>query len=57
MSEHILEIRHLSKTFGSHAVLKDIDFKVVPFRKLKTYKDYFSLPHFQCQEKISTQVA
>ena len=28
MSEHILEIRHLSKTFGSHAVLKDIDFIV-----------------------------
>ena len=28
MSEHILEIRHLSKTFGTHAVLKDIDFAV-----------------------------
>lgn len=28
MSEHILEVRHLSKAFGSHAVLKDIDFKV-----------------------------
>ena len=28
MSSHILEIRHLSKTFGSHAVLKDIDFTV-----------------------------
>ena len=28
MSEHILEIRHLSKAFGSHAVLKDIDFTV-----------------------------
>ena len=28
MSDHILEIRHLSKTFGSHAVLKDIDFTV-----------------------------
>ena len=28
MSEHILEIHHLSKTFGSHAVLKDIDFTV-----------------------------
>ncbi len=28
MSEHILEIHHLSKTFGSHAVLKDIDFIV-----------------------------
>ena len=27
-SEHILEIRHLSKTFGTHAVLKDIDFTV-----------------------------
>lgn len=28
MSEHILEIKHLSKTFGSHEVLKDIDFSV-----------------------------
>ena len=28
MSEHILEIRHLSKAFGTHAVLKDIDFAV-----------------------------
>ena len=28
MSEHILEIRHLSKAFGSHAVLKDIYFTV-----------------------------
>ena len=28
MSEHILEVRHLSKAFGSHAVLKDIDFTV-----------------------------
>jgi putative lysine transport system ATP-binding protein len=28
MSEHILEIHHLSKAFGSHAVLKDIDFVV-----------------------------
>jgi len=28
MSEHILEIRHLSKALGSHAVLKDIDFTV-----------------------------
>ena len=28
MSGHILEIRHLSKTFGTHAVLKDIDFTV-----------------------------
>ena len=28
MSEHILEIRHLSKAFGTHAVLKDIDFTV-----------------------------
>ena len=26
--ESILEIRHLSKTFGTHLVLKDIDFKV-----------------------------
>jgi putative lysine transport system ATP-binding protein len=28
MSELILEIKHLSKTFGTHEVLKDIDFKV-----------------------------
>ena len=28
MSEAILEIRHLSKTFGTHAVLKDVDFTV-----------------------------
>lgn len=28
MSEHILEIRHLSKAFGSHVVLRDIDFNV-----------------------------
>ena len=26
--ESILEIRHLSKTFGTNLVLKDIDFKV-----------------------------
>ena len=28
MSDHILEIRHLSKTFGTNVVLKDIDFTV-----------------------------
>jgi len=28
MNETILEIRHLSKTFGTHAVLKDVDFLV-----------------------------
>ncbi len=28
MSEPVLEIRHLSKTFGTHAVLKDVDFTV-----------------------------
>ena len=28
MSEHILEIRHLSKSFGAHEVLRDIDFTV-----------------------------
>ncbi len=28
MSDPILEIRHLSKTFGTHAVLKDVDFTV-----------------------------
>jgi len=28
MSEAILEIKHLSKAFGAHAVLKDIDFTI-----------------------------
>ena len=28
MGETILEIRHLSKSFGSHEVLRDIDFTV-----------------------------
>ena len=28
MSEHILEVRHLGKSFGSHEVLRDIDFTV-----------------------------
>ena len=28
MGDTILEIRHLSKTFGSHEVLRDIDFTV-----------------------------
>ena len=28
MSDTILEVRHLSKTFGTHAVLKDVDFTV-----------------------------
>ena len=28
MGENILEIRHLSKAFGSHQVLRDIDFTV-----------------------------
>ena len=30
MGESILEIRHLSKSFGKHEVLKDIDFTVCP---------------------------
>ena len=30
MSETILEVRHLSKSFGSHEVLRDIDFTVAP---------------------------
>lgn len=29
-SNHILEIRHLSKSFGKHVVLRDIDFTVDP---------------------------
>ena len=28
MSEPILEIRHLSKAFGEHQVLRDVDFTV-----------------------------
>ena len=28
MADTILEIRHLSKSFGSHEVLRDIDFTV-----------------------------
>ena len=28
MDDMILEIRHLSKSFGSHEVLRDIDFTV-----------------------------
>ena len=27
-SEHVLEISHLSKSFGKHVVLRDIDFTV-----------------------------
>ena len=30
MNDTILEVRHLSKAFGSHQVLKDIDFTVRP---------------------------
>ena len=30
MNDAILEVRHLSKTFGSNQVLKDIDFTVRP---------------------------
>ena len=28
MADNILEIRHLSKSFGTHEVLRDIDFTV-----------------------------
>ena len=28
MTDNILEIRHLSKSFGTHEVLRDIDFDV-----------------------------
>ena len=28
MGEHILEVKHLGKTFGNNQVLKDIDFSV-----------------------------
>lgn len=28
MSEHIFEVRHLGKSFGSHEVLRDVDFSV-----------------------------
>ncbi len=30
MSEPIIEVRHLSKSFGTHAVLRDVDFTVKP---------------------------
>ena len=30
MSQEILEVRHLSKRFGRHEVLRDIDFTVRP---------------------------
>ena len=30
MSDTILEVRHLSKAFGAHVVLMDIDFTVSP---------------------------
>ena len=30
MNDMILEIRHLSKSFGTHHVLRDIDFTVRP---------------------------
>ena len=28
MSEHVIEVKHLSKSFGDHEVLKDVDFNV-----------------------------
>lgn len=28
MAEHIIEVRHLSKSFGTHVVLRDVDFTV-----------------------------
>ena len=30
MSEPIIEVRHLSKSFGTHVVLRDVDFTVKP---------------------------
>ncbi|MGN0984345.1 MAG: amino acid ABC transporter ATP-binding protein [Gemmiger sp.] len=30
MSEPIIEVRHLSKSFGTHVVLRDVDFTVAP---------------------------
>ena len=30
MAETILQVQHLSKSFGANAVLKDIDFSVSP---------------------------
>ena len=30
MSEPIIEVRHLSKSFGTHVVLRDVDFTVSP---------------------------
>ena len=28
MSEPVIEVRHLSKSFGTHVVLRDVDFTV-----------------------------
>ena len=30
MSETILEVQHLGKSFGTHEILRDIDFSVKP---------------------------
>ena len=30
MSEAIIEVKHLSKSFGTHVVLRDVDFAVNP---------------------------
>ena len=30
MSEPVIEVRHLSKSFGTHVVLRDVDFTVNP---------------------------
>lgn len=32
--EHVIDIQHLSKSFGAHAVLKDINFSV---KKVRLY--------------------
>ena len=46
-SEHILEIRHLSKSFGSRAVLKDIDFKGIEIsRCYKTENQKWETLHY-----------
>ena len=40
MSETILEVKHLGKAFGSHDVLRDIDFSVKSERCYMHYRSF-----------------
>ena len=35
MEQNIIEVKHLSKSFGTHEVLRDIDFAVKCFKEVK----------------------